>query len=301
MEFKLILFNFFRKVCQFFSGKGLRKIPGVTQIYTFLFKFLWPNKGIVEVQGSKMCFNNEGLLKTYISSFQDCITLQNVEPLTTEIFKKTVKKGDVVVDIGANIGHYTLLAARLVGENGCVYAFEPEPKNYHMLVKNVKINSYNNVFPVQKAVSDFNGKVKLNLSSQNSGTHNIRRRVNKNEFKEFIEVDSVTLDEFFKDKNQKIDVIKMDVEGAEPLIFKGMKNIINTNENLKMFIEFNFPAIEEMGCNPREFFDEILKLFKILAIDDRTSHLKTREIKTFDELLDFCKENKVINLFLKKS
>ena len=66
-----------------------------------------------------------------------------------------------VVDIGANYGSYTLIASKLVGNDGRVYAFEPEPGNYDILVKNIEMNGYTNVTPIRKAVSNKQGKVRL--------------------------------------------------------------------------------------------------------------------------------------------
>ena len=69
----------------------------------------------------------------------------------TALVKRIVRNGDIVVDIGAHIGYYTLIFARLVGPKGKVFAFEPEPNNFNLLIKNIKINGYKNIIPVQKA------------------------------------------------------------------------------------------------------------------------------------------------------
>jgi len=63
----------------------------------------------------------------------------------TNLVKSKIKEGEIVVDIGANIGYYTLIFAKLVGTSGKVFAFEPEPHNFHLLQKNLKANSYQNV------------------------------------------------------------------------------------------------------------------------------------------------------------
>ena len=88
------------------------------------------------------------------------------EQFETEVFKKEIEKGDTVLDLGSHIGYYTLIAAELVGEKGKVFAFEPEPTNFVLLKKNIKINNYQNVIPVQKAVSNKNGKGRLYLKEK---------------------------------------------------------------------------------------------------------------------------------------
>ena len=72
----------------------------------------------------------------------------------TDVVTKEIQPGDTVLDLGANIGYFTLLFAKLVGNNGIVFAFEPEPQNIALLTKNIKINNYKNVTLVPKAVSN---------------------------------------------------------------------------------------------------------------------------------------------------
>lgn len=71
-----------------------------------------------------------------------------------KFFEKTVKKGNVIYDIGANVGFYTLLAAELIGEEGKIFAFEPLPRNIFYLKKHIKINKFNNIVVIEAAVSD---------------------------------------------------------------------------------------------------------------------------------------------------
>ncbi len=90
---------------------------------------------------------------------------------TTQLFKKVINEGDVVVDLGANIGYFSLLAAQLVGARGKVYSFEPEPKNYHYLQRNIRFIIlvlfiiigrkfyYLHTIPVVVALSIVNGMV----------------------------------------------------------------------------------------------------------------------------------------------
>src|SRR5207245_2930011 len=90
----------------------------------------------------------------------------------TAYLMKLIESGMVVVDIGANVGYYTLLAAEKVGSHGKVLAFEPEPSRYALLEKNVRANDLKNVIPVQKAVSNKTGAARLYLDPRhNSGDH----------------------------------------------------------------------------------------------------------------------------------
>lgn len=126
-KLKSMLFSAFEKVCKPLWGTGIGNIPAIFAVFKFLSQLLWPNKTVIEIQGSKMYVNLDKLPKSFIKTFQHYILSRGPEALTTEMFKKVVKEGDFVVDLRANIGYYTLFAARLVGRKGKVYAFEPEP------------------------------------------------------------------------------------------------------------------------------------------------------------------------------
>lgn len=296
-----ILFSVFQNLCGFLWGKGLGKIPGLWALHGFLFRFLLCDT-IIEIEGSKMCVNLDKLPESYSRTFQYLLVIHEREELSIRMFKTAVKEGYVVLDIGANIGFYSLLAARLVGEEGRVYAFEPDPVNYSLLIKNIEINGYDSIFPLQKAVSDLNGKVRLYLDDKDTTAHTIRQR---NGSKEFVEVESVTLDEFFAGENRRIDVIKIDIEGAEVRAFSGMEKLIEENEKLKMFIEFYPDAIREMGDSPEDFARRLLDDygFAVLAIYDYEKESKCLRINSVDELMSFCegcKGKSAVNLFLEK-
>jgi hypothetical protein len=126
------------KLASFTAGKGLSKLPLITRIHSFFYWHIKPT-GIVliDVQGSKMYVDSSDI---GVAPF--LLEWGFYEKYETALFKRLVKKGMVVVDIGANIGYYTLLAAHLVGDKGKVFAFEPDPNNYDLLCKNIEVNGY---------------------------------------------------------------------------------------------------------------------------------------------------------------
>lgn len=318
-KLKVALFGLLGKIYNRCSGTGIGKIPGTRAMYDFLFQHLWPHQDIIEIQGSKMYVDIHHKSPIMRKTFQVYALNRIHEPSTTRLFKEVVKQGDVVVDLGANIGYFTLLAAKLVGKKGKVYAFEPEPRNYNYLLKNIELNGYDNVFAVQKAVSDKKGKTKLYICPYDTGHHTINQyggiKAYKPDFandeKEFVEVEKIALDDFLKDMEQPIDVIKMDVEGAEMLALSGMDGIIKENGNLKMFIEFFPLLIREMGSSPEEFIRRLLEdyhfsMFIIghdysmhdYALVSNKEYLK---INSVDELMNLCKGKRdCVNLFLEK-
>ncbi|MBU3925958.1 FkbM family methyltransferase, partial [Patescibacteria group bacterium] len=192
-----------------------------------------------------------------------------------DLLKKILKPGMIFVDIGANIGYFSLVSAKLVGDQGQVYAFEPDPDNFNLLEKNIKANNYKNIIAVNKAVSNKSGKARLYLEPDNLCAHSL---VAKNDNK-FVEVETVILDEFLKDK--KIDVIKIDVEGFEPVVLEGMKNIIKNNDKISIITEFYPEAIKKAGYSPEKYKNDLKDLgFK---------------------LNEFGEGKKLINIFAQKS
>lgn len=149
-----------------------------------------------------------------------------------KIIEQYVKPGAVVVDIGANIGSYTLYLSKIVGENGWVHAFEPSPKNYSQLVK--RTSSLKNVSINQVAVSSCTGTAKLYLSNTLDIDH---RLYNTGDNRNSVDIDSIRLDDYFK-KGDRVDFIKMDIQGFEYHVFLGMQELMKRNHGIKFIFEF---------------------------------------------------------------
>lgn len=211
------------------------------------------------IQGHKMYLDTTDSLGLSSSEFH--------ENFETQLVRNLIKKGDTVLDIGANIGYYTLIFAKLVGREGKVFAFEPDLENFNLLKKNVKINGYRNIILVNKAVSNKNGKEKLYISIYNKGDHRI---FDVNDGRKYIEIETIKLDDYFKNYNGNIDFIKIDVQGAEGGVIEGMLNLLEKNRDLKILSEF-VPSLSTLfGFKPKEFFNMLLKNgFKPNYIDEK--------------------------------
>jgi len=196
---------------------------------------------IKEILGSKMILdlNDPGLSRQLLV---DGIR----EAISVESFQRELKEGDCVVDIGANLGYYTLLEARLVGGSGRVYAIEPDPDNVKLLKKNIELNAFSNIEVFELAISNTQAIVPLYKSIQ-SNWHSLtdysRERVKFNAG-EVLDVQATTLDEFLRDKVYPR-AIRMDVEGHEYEIFKGMENTLQKRLPLLIFIEFHFDLLKK--------------------------------------------------------
>jgi FkbM family methyltransferase len=195
------------------------------------------------------------------------------EPYETQLISSIIEPGDVVLDIGAHIGYYTLLFAKLVGQNGKVFAFEPEPTNFQLLEKNVSINGYSNVTLEQKAVSNRNEKKKLYLSKESSGMHTIYKSQYAN--LDSVKIETISLDNYFSNYRGKIDFIKMDIEGSEYTALEGMQTILQRQNNIKLLVAFFPSAIREYGYKPEQCIDLLMSSgFRIYFANSRTNDLE---------------------------
>jgi len=265
-------------------GRGLGKIPFTVKLYNYLYSHLVTEELTLKVQGSKMI--------TRVSS-EDGVSYQllfyrtGMEKYQTELFKKLVDNGMTVVDIGANIGYYTLMAARLVGKQGRVFAFEPEPKNYDLLVRNVALNKYVNVVTEQKAVSDKTGKADLFISRE-AGAHGLMS--GREGAVGVKSVETISLDSYFKGRPGPLDIVKIDVEGAELAVLKGMTQVVKNNADIRVFTEIYCAGERTKLERPlRQVWDMLVALgFKYIYLIDEQEH-KLRPID-YSPLLKRCQE-----------
>ncbi len=268
MIFKKIFSNFFKKSVIHLAGRGI----GNNKIISSVFNYLKSNlkSEFVEIDGNKLFLDKNDSL---------CLSINGIyEEFETSIVKKEVNQGDVVIDIGANIGYYTLIFAKLVGEKGKVFAFEPDPTNFQLLKKNVEINGFHNVILEQKALSDNSGKMMLSLNDENTAGHHLDFK--KENTTNSIEVGVLSLDEYFLNKNIDINFIKMDVEGAESNVIKGMTNILKNSKDLKMIVEYNPNAIHQLGLNPENYFNMLIKNgFLLYDINEKIKTLEKTDSK----------------------
>ncbi|MFQ5923504.1 MAG: FkbM family methyltransferase, partial [Anaerolineales bacterium] len=136
--------------------------------------------------------------------------------------RQVVKPGDVSVDVGANVGQYTAELSSLVGSKGKVYAFEPAPANFRLLKMAVEANNCSNTVIGELAVLDRSRRTELYLSEMHQGDHRIYQT---DDNRPQLRVEATSLDEFLG-SDSKVDFVKIDVQGAEPLVLRGMRRLI---------------------------------------------------------------------------
>ncbi len=280
-SFKQIAYKAVKIVTKPLQGSGIGRIKPINFLYQRYINALTTGKNeLIPVNNYKMYFHSENM---------DCIDeslmfTHQWEPCMTLAFKKLIKPGMVMVDIGANVGYFSLLCSTLVGKSGRVFSFEPEPGNFALLMKNIQINSFTNVEAVPKAVSDKNSTLRLYINTLEQGMHSI---IQHESGSSTIDIEAVSLDEFFATTNHIVDIIKIDIEGAEVLALKGMQNTIQRNEKLLFFTEFWPEGLLRAGTTPLDYYNSLKDIgFKYTYLIDE-SH-KTLRLANYDEVLKSC-------------
>ena len=153
--------------------------------------------------------------------------------------KFTPKEGDVVIDIGAHIGKYTIVSSKLVGKTGKVVAIEADPDTFHILERNVALNNLTNVLPLNYAIFSTKTRIKLYDESAASAKYNslILTRVKQTE--KYVEVNADTLDSILERNGvNQVNWIKIDVEGAEFEVLKGATKTLS-GKDIALLIEIH--------------------------------------------------------------
>lgn len=235
------------------------------------------------------------ILALYRSKFLSVKTLHALNVLRSnppkihrQIFKKMIKKGMIVFDVGSYVGGYALYFAKRVGKNGKVFAFEPVPYIFDILKCNIEMSTFNNIVPINKAVSNFNGKINMMINLENTFDNRIipsEILKNNSNNKHIVEVETTTIDDFCSFLKVQPDFIKIDVQGHEYKVFQGMLKLINNKKNLIIFTEFWPFGIRLAGDDPKGLLKLILSLgFKIYEIPANDKKV-IRYVENIEELV----------------
>lgn len=190
---------------------------------------------------------------------------RDYEVQEAELVDKILHDGMTFVDVGANFGYFTVLAAKRVGPTGRVFSFEPEPHNFELLKKNVDANQLTNVTAHNTAVVDEPKKINMYLSEYNYGDHRIvdgddDSIRNGGKRHKTVSVDGVRLDDCLAAYEGSVNVIKVDVQGAEHLVLKGMKRTLIANPDVLLLTEFWPWGMRLNGTDPAFYLSELKDL-----------------------------------------
>lgn len=201
-----------------------------------------------------------------------------------------VKPDWVVVDIGANIGYYTLIAANRA-KNGSVHSFEPVTENYNLLKQNIRLNHLENVFANNAGVSNKQSFEAYYISTdENKGMSGLKPAENFSGISE--EKETITLDDYaVKNNLERIDLIKIDIEGNELNTLKGMQKVLERDKPI-IFIEVINEHLAKFGSSAHEVYAFLgslgYKAFELVAANN------LKPIKNWQEgemvIFKFCSD-----------
>lgn len=208
----------------------------------------------------------------------------------TDVLKTLLTGGMNFVDTGASIGYYTLLSSALVGRFGCVYAFEPDPRNYRYLARNVSENHLHNVKIAEKAVAARSGRARFVVDAHGAEGFVSDR---PDRFPS-IEIQTIALDDFFRlERWPPIDVVKMDIEGNESAALLGMKELSKRNPRLQIALEYSPRIMRRAGVSPEKLISTLLDL------GFRTVRTIEKNMKVHP-LADWPPQKRACNLLVRK-
>ncbi len=276
---------------------GVMHWPPVRFLAEKVYEYVRP-KGKIQIEAH----GNTYALKASDQGITPMLLKQNdYEAEEIQLVKRMIKPGMTVVDIGANIGYYTVIFSKLVGKEGQVFAFEPEPENLDYLHENIAGNHCTNVEVAPIALADKKGQIDFFVPECTRSTSSMvasnliyEKGANK------ISVATESLDEYLSGKHApQVDFIKIDVQGAESIVFSGAQKVLS-QDHLSLMMEFWPFGMKEAGTDIQEY----LRMFERHGFSFYETRNTERLLEpiTVDELLNvrtFGKRD-YINLFLQK-
>lgn len=213
----------------------------------------------------------------------------NWEPEITKVFREFIDEKTVVFDVGANLGFFGLVAGASNPE--AIHFFEPNPELTPLIGSSVAINGLSSKTRINTvALGDKKEELTLHLVGDYIGSSSLLDTPTvqpvsiagqKVDTDRSFTVPVVTLDQYCKDNGvEKVDLIKIDVEGFEPQVYKGMSKTIKSNKGLTLFLEFSAPLYKK----PKAFYENIAKDFKYIYAIDTDNDGKLVKLKSYAEL-----------------
>lgn len=191
------------------------------------------------------------------------------EPGSLQVMLDLLPEGGTFIDVGAHVGLFTLPAARHVGEHGRVFAFEPDPDNRRLLEANIERNELSHIVEViPAAVAAEDGSATLHRSGWNTGDH---RLFGAPRGRKGVQVDVVALGPFLKEREVRADVIKIDVQGAEAMVIRGLGQ---PSPLPSLLMEYSPSMVVDAGDDPASLLEQLESAgWRLHSIDENTGDL----------------------------
>lgn len=195
-----------------------------------------------------------GMIRTYLFFYDKYKYISDYSDIKK--IKEIIGEGSIVIDAGANVGFYTRLFSKIVGNTGLVIAFEPNLKNFEILKE--RTGNLKNVRIENAALSDKSGKLDLYISEDLNVDH---QTYDSGESRNKIQINAFSLDDFCEMNGiKKVSFIKMDLQGYDAIAFRGMEKTIKKNPKIRLCCEFWPYGMKKAGVEPEDWLAEIALL-----------------------------------------
>lgn len=232
--------------------------------------------------------NNNLRINLYKDSVLSRLIYEGFEKNELEFMSKVLRVGDILIDVGANIGLFSLIASKIVGQSGKVISFEPSPATFNRLQENISLNNLKNIDSRNIGLSNKKGILSLNVSENGFDAWNTFAKGDiEDKFQKIVDVNVSTLDETLIDIDKaKISFIKIDVEGWEKFVFEGGKEFLKDYSPTVM-VEFTEANTFAAGYHVHELFDIMVSLnYKWYRYEDGNLNLEKKRLHyPYDNLI----------------
>ena len=193
------------------------------------------------------------------------------EPYETSLLLRFLHPGDVFVDVGANIGYFSVLAASVVGGQGTVFAFEPDPNNYRLLCANAELNGFDgNIVAVEAALSDTAGEGRLFLSEDNLGDHQVYMG---DEDRNSVPIVLQRGSDYLAERIERLHLLKIDTQGSEFQVIEGLMSLLcGLERKPRIIIELTPHSLRQAGASGRALIELLATLRQPFWIIDHIEH-----------------------------
>ncbi len=274
----------------------VQKIPGAYRVYKAGYRLLKPKGNVLVPTASGMRFHMNATDDVMVPHL---LAYGVHEPAETALLERVLTPEMTMLDLGANVGYFSVLASRLAKK---VFAFEPEPRNYALLLDNIRENEVANVMPISCAISNQTGMMRLYLDKFNFGGHTLGADNVQTSADGYINIPTVTLDAFISSQTRQsthsvhVDFLKMDVQGAEGQVIEGGERTLRDND-VKILMEYWPDGLRKMGTHPLDLLEKLRSWgFSISAVEPNGA----RRMDDLSALLQQAETNSYVNLFLEK-
>ncbi|GHD12328.1 hypothetical protein GCM10007052_13070 [Halioglobus japonicus] len=192
------------------------------------------------------------------------------EPYESSLVLQCLRPGQVFVDVGANIGYFSLLAAAVVGAEGHVYAFEPDPENFALLQASIVDNGLTCIESVQAGLAAQPGQARLFLSENNLGDHQI---FDAGGSRQSVAIELLNGSDYLAPRIGNIDLLKIDTQGSEHGVVLGLLPLLQAQSvPARIIVELTPRSLRQCGSSGRELIESLATLEAPFWIIDHIEH-----------------------------